>query len=480
MAIQLAEPLLKRLKLEQSLRAERDRAQDRLPSRVAEDAVASHGRKYATWLAGACAAGFDPAPQEVMWMPKGPLRYRPLSALPLAERVVFRAFADDLARNVTPLDAYQDSRDTFERSILEADDEFTHFGLADVASFYRYVPHSLLAERIIEATGRGDLANAVREFLRTAMQSDVGLPQNVGPSDQFADLVIGPVERRLIRRGYAVSRYNDDFRIAGRSNRAVRRGLEALQAELHEVGFTLNDSKTRILRRETFEAHVEQVAGADYEDAGDIGDEPATTAILNSTTRMLRASLRQPPTGSRSRLQEATALDRVRRALRRLTRWKDPSALNQGQAIVNRYPSLTQQYAIYCAALAEDGSGAEVGRYLQRVFPRLILTWWQDLWLLQPIIAGAPAGVRLRRWIVSRVEGGDVPPMLRARAALAGASAGLVSSETALRLVEILPEAARPDAIAAYAVANGEASAKKALAGLPDTLLAGWVFDHHS
>jgi hypothetical protein len=432
-------PLSKAAQVRGEPASELERAQDRLPSRVAEEAVKEHVKTYAAWLSGTCAAGFEPTPQDVVWMPKAYLRYRPLSAVPLAERAIFRAFADDLERNITPLDAYHDNRDTFESEILEADEDFTHFGLADVSSFYRYVPHQLLEERVIETTGRADLADAVRAYLRIVMRADVGVPQNVGPSDQFADLVIAPIERRLVRRGFAVTRYNDDFRIGGRSNRAVRHGLEALQGELHEIGLTLNDAKTRILLRDTFAAHVEQVTDAEYEDAGDLGDEPETAAFLQATTTMLRGALRKPPKTKWSRLQEVEALNKVRRALRRLTRWKDPSGLQHGQAIVNRYPSLTQHYGRYCARLAEDGHGAEVAEYLESVFPRLILTPWQELWLLEPITAGAvPEGPRTRRWIERRIEADEAPPMLRARALLAGATAELVGAETALQLIDVL------------------------------------------
>lgn len=476
MPIRLDKGLVRRLRLRDALDEELARAQDRLPSRVAEEAVDDHIKEYAARLEARCAAGFAPVPHELVWMPKAHLRYRPLSALPLAERAVFRGLATDMARNLSDLDAYDDTRETFEQDLLDDPREFTHFGLADVTSFYRYVPHTLLHQRLIETTGLADLADAVLAFLRETMQASLGVPQNVGPSDQLADLVIAPIERRLIRHGISVTRFNDDFRIGARSNRAARAGIEMLQSELYAIGLTLNDAKTTILRRETYAEHVDQMAGATYEDVTDIGDEPESDEVLSDTKKLLRSALREPRAG-RSRLDESEALNDVRRALRRFTRWSDPYALRHTQAIVNRYPSLTQHFGRYCSKLVEEGHAEEVASRLESSFKRLILTAWQEMWLLEPVIAGAePVGKQISIWLTGRLTP-ETPPMLRARAAHAAACVGLLDIDEAKLLVDVLPEAARPDAIRALALVHDQdPAAAQALGGLPDAHLASWIF----
>jgi len=97
---------------------------------------------------------------------------------------------------------------------------------------------------------------------------------------------------------------------------------------------------------------------------------------------------------------------------------------------------------------------------------------------MEPIIAGAsPLGPKLKEWLTRRSDRG-APSTLRARAALACAREDLITAEIALTLVDELPEVARPDAIAAYAIASdGGADAQKRLAGLPDGLLANWIFE---
>ena len=412
-------------------------------------------------------------------MPKARLRYRPLSALPLRERVVFRALAADTAENLAELDEYRDTRTTFEADLL-GDDKLTHFAIADVASFYRYVSHPLLTQRIVEATGRADLAQAVADFLALTMRAGLGLPQNVGPSDNFADLLIAPIERRMVRRGFVTGRYNDDFRIGTTSNRSAREALEILHTELHALGLTLNESKTVILRRDTFEAHVEEVVGAEYGEGDELTAEPVTPQAIGGAVRSLRQALMVgQPRQKRSRLDESKAVDRVRRALRRLTAWGSPNALSDGRAIINRHPSLTQNYARYCARISEEGHGEDVASYLEEEFPKLILTPWQELWLLEPFAQSElPLGPNLAEWIKGRLRDSDAPPLLRARAALAAAVAHEASAEELLRLIDITPPVSRPDLIAAYAVATDlDHDAKEALGGLPDAQLAGWVFD---
>lgn len=445
-------------------------AHDRLPSRSAETAVRPHGEEYAAYLADQLTAGSRAHRAEVIWMPKGNLRYRPLAALPLAERVVFRGFAHDLLTNIDEIDRVDDTRDTYQRELVDGT-SFSHFAIADVASFYRYVSHELLGRRLVETTGRADLAAAAVTFLEEAMGSRAGLPQNVGASEAFAELVISPIERRLRRRGVAVSRYNDDFRIAGTSHREVRRALELLQEELHAVGFMLNESKTAILLRDTY---IERLDDDEYVPADSLTD-PGVGLVSETHTSLLEALAAEHPSRSREREHEATRA--VRRALARLRVWEDDLAVQHGQEIINRHPALAQTYGRYCASLVKADKADVVADYLETAFPKFILTAWQELWLLEPFVAGARPGPATRAWIINLVES-DAPALLKSRAALAAARATILDSQTALYVADSVPEAARADAILAFSLVSGKDPKKRSeLSGLHDPKLARLIYD---
>ena len=96
MGFKIGPELANRLDFAAAVAAEVERPPDRLPSRVAEQAAATFLSAYADRVQSAYEAGFDVALQEIVWMPKARFRYRPLTALPLRERVVLRALVADL------------------------------------------------------------------------------------------------------------------------------------------------------------------------------------------------------------------------------------------------------------------------------------------------------------------------------------------------------------------------------------------------
>jgi Reverse transcriptase (RNA-dependent DNA polymerase) len=463
--------LVRRLPLAESVREEVENGQDRLPSRVAERALAGHVDAYAESVAARCTAGLPFAAAEVVWMPKANLRYRPLSAVPVAERAVLRALATELARTVTPADAYVDTRATFRTELLDDERGFTAFALADVGSFFQYVSHDLLRRRIVEAGGRAELADTVGAVLGQIMPTSFGLQQGVSASFVFADLVIAPIERRLARKGIPVARYNDDFRLAGNSTRAVLHALQELQTELYAVGLTLNEGKTAILDREAYGHHTALALAGEREEAR--RDADATGAV-----EQLHAALGRPA-GAGPRRAEALPVDGVRIALQRLLRARDPSAVSLGRAVIDRHPALTQTYGRYCAALVRAGHGDQVFRYLDTVFPHLTLCAWQELWLLEPLLASAqPIQGRLRTWLTSRLAD-KTPALLRSRAALVAARAGLLGPAEASSIVDAVSEVARPDAVLAFSLVNNSCGpGEQVLAGLRDAVLAGWVYRH--
>lgn len=244
------------------------------------------------------------------------------------------------------------------------------------------------------------------------------------------------------------------------------------------MGLALNESKTLILGRDRYVQHLGQLVDEDYGEAVQgAGGKPTPNAV-NALVSELGAALQiSDPEQRRTRLEDAQAVRTVRRAIRTLTEWEHPAGLTFGRAIINRHPALTQNYARYARVLAEGEHGDEVDEYLEDGFPRMVLTEWQELWLLEPLVIREEHGESLSAWIQRRLEDPSVSSSLRARALLAGARSELVEPDYILRVLDSLPAVAQPDAIAAYAAASQNDTDVDRLAGLPDAELASWIFD---
>jgi RNA-directed DNA polymerase len=183
---------------------------------------------------------------------KKPRGLRPVLVLPLGARVIYRAIVDDVAKQLPALDRSTEAYTNFWNGPL-TDRRVVSVGLADVSACYQYIDHVLLEKELVRQTGEADLNGTLIGLIGDMVGRAFGLPQNQHPSHVLADVVLGLVERRLIRRGHKVWRYSDDFRVGGRNRAEVVHGLEDLERELNGVGLTLNDEKTSVRNRKSYQ-----------------------------------------------------------------------------------------------------------------------------------------------------------------------------------------------------------------------------------
>jgi hypothetical protein len=451
--------LAARLDFHQAVRDELARPPDRLPSRVAERAVGRQVRKAGDRIQSLAEGGLRVEQELVIWMPKARFQYRPLSAVSFDGRILFRAIVADLVNVLLADDRIEDNADTFEHDALE-DTTARYVVVSDIASFYQFVDHQYLEQRLIESTGRADSPAALRSLLDRLMRSGIGLPQNVGPSDELAELVAAPLQRRLQRAGFHTTRHNDDFRIAARDFQAARRALELLHDDARQVGLSLNDGKTRILRRETYESNLGEIESYG-EDETSPGAASATAVAAALAT--LQDAFASKSATEKSRLDELRDARSIARSLRELTHWQRPEALPFGRHVFARYPQLSQTYCRYLRGLVEAGRGDEVVEHVDAQM-RIRFTDWQTLWLIEPLLAvGDALPKRLVTWLRAIAGDSDRSPLLRARAVLALAYDAQIEPKEVLQFFDDSPEVAKPDIAAAYgaaAHAAGVASAK--------------------
>jgi len=204
--------LLEEFDLERAAAQEIEAGVPDLPSRSAEHAVRGAVGDYAERLRAEFARPFSLTAAEIVWAPKARLRHRPIAMLDFSDRVLLTSLSQLIS---TALPDYEGAQPTYAEFLFAPLRGSEAWVLsADVASFFQYVDHALVADRIIATTARADVAQVTSSLLGGAMDRTFGLPQGLSGSRVLANLAIAPVEWRLADAGLNATRHVDDVRIA--------------------------------------------------------------------------------------------------------------------------------------------------------------------------------------------------------------------------------------------------------------------------
>lgn len=118
----------------------------------------------------------------------------------------------------------------------------------DIADFYAGVSHEGLGHALCEAGVPEKRVASLRRFLGAESQGDAeGLPVGPTASHLLAEACLSRVDRMLLDKGYAFSRYVDDYRVFVDDRGAAVSAVLALTEYLHETfGLGIQDSKTKV------------------------------------------------------------------------------------------------------------------------------------------------------------------------------------------------------------------------------------------
>jgi hypothetical protein len=415
-----------------------------LPSRVAENAIRGHARGFATYLRGRLKYGLEIAGSEVIQASK-PRGLRPLSVLSLEERVCFRALTDCLEKQIGPPARSEQDFENFQIGILAPDVKYVV--TADIASFYQLIDHSLLVNEIVGRTGDADLGEAIGEFLRATMQRGFGLPQLYHSSDVLSELAGDLIYRRMLREGFLVTRYNDDFHIGVSEWTDTFRALERLDHHVREAGLTLNESKTLNQKASTYRAYMarpdviwNEIAQEVHLDVRQIDwssvnfYEPPIPPLVGQEADELDSE-EAPPDAEVRELWESAGeralgvwsagigvksptlrrrIDRqlVRQGLRILRSIKSRKGLSTCKELLRGERESTPAVAKYLRALIPKHEKYVLKAYANWLDPKTYLSPWQVLWLLEPLLLAKELPDPLATW-VQRFTDSAYPDLLR-------------------------------------------------------------------
>lgn len=492
-----------------------------LPPRWGDRGLRGNEEAIADWLTSVIRRNVDVEPEEILLARKLGRGARPCSIMGLKERLLYRSAVSLIEAVTGPSNRSQDAYEAFQNAPLGF--EGCRYVLkADIASYYQYVDHERLVDEVVARTGDDLPVTLAVELLGEASGRQFGLPQLSSVSDVLADIYIDPMRRHLIRSGYAVWSFADDFRVACRSYEEALMALEAADEGARRLGLVLNELKTatpklekyrnsltavRDRERKLFTAlEVEELDEPEFSDygnefdldftgetsalidaedfdEGDVGNEDAADEGVVSEAQLMAAAKvlelwmekDEDEDTQRTDLASVTA-NLLGRALRVFTRGRDPRALDYVPSLLVYEPSLTPTIVRYLRAGGQFAR-AETRDALDEVCRSGIVSTWQAVWIAY--VAGElprRRGGHQRShvgWLKGQLRSRQ--PVLRAEAVLALSRRHLVTAEEVLDVAAGLPAMHRPTALLALAALGDEEAARGLLESDLDRIRVEWA-----
>ena len=124
---------------------------------------------------------------------------------------------------------------------------------ADLKSYFDTIPRDRLLERVRSRVSDGRVLALAEAFLRQGVMDGMeswtptaGTPQGAVISPLLSNLYLDPLDHAMAERGFAMTRYADDFVVQCRSEAEAREALAVVQAWTAQAGLALHPDKTRI------------------------------------------------------------------------------------------------------------------------------------------------------------------------------------------------------------------------------------------
>lgn len=186
----LTPELIDELDLEQALDDELNTWRNQIPPEPWTAPARSKAPEMLSWVRSRLAGGADGIPSVGVNARKATLGARPVPILSAPDRIVYRALAKHVLRDLTLPDRSPDAYKAFIHGPIEyafRDEEgpiWNVFGLevkyvveADITAFYQYIDHDLLRHELELQTGHIESIDALLELLGETEGRTFGLPQ---------------------------------------------------------------------------------------------------------------------------------------------------------------------------------------------------------------------------------------------------------------------------------------------------------------
>lgn len=186
---------------------------------------------------------------ETLTMPRAGFGPRPVSVLSPEARTLYVALAGRLSSSLP--EPTRGMGKWSEHRAFGLQGEHDHIVELDIAAFYEYINHRVLADELLLRSMDAAGVEALERLLAGLAPRGYGIPQMMQVSDRLADAYLSIMDRRLARSGLEAHRFADDIRVLARDWESANRIVEAAAGIARNLGLVLSSEKTSIYRRST-------------------------------------------------------------------------------------------------------------------------------------------------------------------------------------------------------------------------------------
>lgn len=196
---------------------------------------------------------------ETITMPKRVHGPRPITILPPEARVLYEALVQELEPHLPASSRDIDIDEHRKFGTDDSVDPTVYIVDFDIAAFYEYVDHRILAEELLMQTMNASAVSALNDLLHEMFPRKIGIPQAMQPSHRISDAYIQKLERQLVRKGFSVHRYVDDFRLIAADQSAAHDAIEFAVDMAREIGLVLADGKTKLSPKRRVREDIDEI-----------------------------------------------------------------------------------------------------------------------------------------------------------------------------------------------------------------------------
>jgi Reverse transcriptase (RNA-dependent DNA polymerase) len=248
--------LIDQLDLGEALKEELEYVPDLLPKQIVDRALAVNAEGVSEYIRQLAVAGVPVEPAAKVVALKWRHGRRTVAALPLYERVLYRAVVQSIAEDLMPRVRGQEAYAEFQAEPL-SHQGVEYIVMTDLTNYYDSIDIDRLSQELLRRTGQWAQVDWLGHFWTVTSDGFGGIPQMSPTSDVVADTYADLLHRALLREGLAVWRYADDFRIACRSYGDCVAALEILDELARGLGLTVNERKTLTPSRDKYRDIIE-------------------------------------------------------------------------------------------------------------------------------------------------------------------------------------------------------------------------------